>query len=147
MEGKYALGHVHLKVRNLDRAMVFYTRLLDFKITERAGRYLFLTYGDRHHELAIHEVASDAALPDRKGVGLYHFAIEIPDTRALKALYHRLREADVDVKPMDHGISKVLYFSDPDGNDVEAYVDTRIENDRFEWRGESSPLDINALPD
>jgi catechol 2,3-dioxygenase len=147
MEKKFTLGHVHLKIRNLERSIGFYTQVLGLKLTERVGRYAFLTYGDRHHELAIHEVGDDAPLPDRKAVGLYHFAIELPDARALKALYRRLEVAHVAAKPVDHGISKVLYFSDPDGNGVEAYIDTRAINNRFHWGEESSPLEINALPD
>jgi catechol 2,3-dioxygenase len=147
MQQDFILGHVHLKVRNLDRAIAFYTNLLGLRINERVGRYVFLTYGQRHHELAIHEVAADAPPPDRNGIGLYHFAIELPDTRALKMLCKRIEAAGVPVRPVDHGISKVLYFYDPDDNGVEAYVDTRVANDRFEWWQQSIPLDINTLPD
>lgn len=147
MKQGFTLGHVHLKVRDIDRAIGFYTNLLGLRVTERVGRYVFLTYGQRHHEVALHEVDADAPPPDRKGVGLYHFAIELPNTEALKTLCKRLEAAEVPVKPVDHGISKVLYFSDPDDNGVEAYVDTRVANNRFEWRQESVPLDIHKLPD
>lgn len=144
---RYTLGHVHIKVRELERAVAFYTEFLNFRVTECVGRYVFMTFGDRHHELAVHEVAENAAPPDPNGVGLYHFAIELPDLRALKALHKRLVAAGVTTKPVDHGISKVLYFADPDGNGLEAYVDTRASNNRFEWRGESTPLNVDAIPE
>lgn len=69
------LGHVHLKVRDLDRAVEFYTAILDVDLTERYERFAFLTFGDRHHDLAVQAVGEDAPGPG-PGVGLYHVAFE-----------------------------------------------------------------------
>jgi catechol 2,3-dioxygenase len=146
MSNRFALGHVHLKVRNLNDSIEFYTDLLGLKITERTGHYLFLTYGSRHHEVALQEIGPEAEPSKKESVGLYHFAIELPELLDLKSLHRRLQSANVAVRSVNHGISKVLYFNDPDGNGVEAYVDTRACSGRFEWQGQSVPLDMDRLP-
>ena len=143
----FTVGHVHLKVRDIDRASGFYTKLLGLNVTERVGHYLFLSYGQRHHDIAINEVGAEAESPRDKDVGLYHFAIEVSSLSELKAFFRRLEKANVDVRPVDHGISKVLYFKDPDGNGIEVYVDTRSATGRSEWQGKSTELDIEAIPD
>ncbi|WP_254543219.1 VOC family protein [Halomarina pelagica] len=138
------LGHVHLKVRDLDRAVGFYEAVLGLSVSERQGNFAFLSFGEHHHDLALQALGSHAAPPGR-GVGLYHAAWEVPDAAALRGVYETLRERGVRVSPVDHGISKALYFSDPDGNGVEVYLDTRAENEREEWRGETAPFDPTAL--
>jgi catechol 2,3-dioxygenase len=144
MDRATALGHVHLKVRDVDRAVAFYRDVLGLDVTERTGNYAFLSYGDRHHDVALQGVGADADGPGR-GVGLYHAAFEVPDADALRATHRRLRERGVAVSPVDHGISKALYFDDPDGNGLEVYLDTRDERDREEWRGENSRFDPESL--
>jgi catechol 2,3-dioxygenase len=138
------VGHVHLKVRDLDRSLDFYRGVLGLDVIERAGRYAFLTWGEKHHDVALQEVGPDAPGPGR-GVGLYHAAFEVPDRDALAATYDRLRERGVSVSPVDHRISLALYFDDPDGNGLEVYLDTREENDRREWRGDNQRFDPAAL--
>lgn len=138
------VGHVHLKVRDLDRSLDFYRGVLGLDVTERAGRYAFLTWGEKHHDVALQEVGADAPGPGR-GVGLYHAAFEVPDRDALAATYDRLREREVSVSPVDHRISLALYFDDPDGNGLEVYLDTREENDRREWRGDNRRFDPGEL--
>jgi catechol 2,3-dioxygenase len=128
----------------VDRAVEFYRDVLGLDVTERAGRFAFLSFGDHHHDLALQEVGTDAEGP-RAGVGLYHAAFEVPDAEALEATYRRLRERGVEVSPVDHRISKALYFDDPDGNGLEVYLDTRAENDREEWRGENRRFDPGSL--
>src|SRR4051794_31683435 len=94
------IGHAHLKVRNLDRAVDFYTRLLGMRVTEQVGgHFAFLTAGDMHHEIALQAVGPNAALPDPRGVGLYHVAFEVPDKRSLAEAYFRLTGAGLDVYP------------------------------------------------
>lgn len=134
-----ALGHVHLTVRDVDRAIAFYRTHLDLTVTEREGPYAFLSWGSRHHDVALQEVGVDAAGP-ADGVGLYHAAFEVDDCAALGRIYDRLRAADVPVDPVDHGISTALYFDDPDGNGLEVYVDTRSAPDQ-RWGGRSQPFD------
>jgi len=137
------LGHVHLTVRDVERAVEFYTGVLGLSVTERHGRYAFLSFGRRHHDLALQAVGTDASGPGR-GVGLYHVAFAVDDPAALAATHERLRERGVDVSPVDHGISKAIYFDDPDGNGVEVYLDTR-DGDDERWRGHSEPFDPAAL--
>ncbi|AHG03065.1 glyoxalase [Halobacterium sp. DL1] len=140
----YHLGHVHLKVRDLDRAVAFYRAVFDLTVNETQGRFAFLTWGDHHHDVALQAVGADA--PDAgRGVGLYHAAIEVDSESALGDVYDRLAERDVPVTPVDHGISKALYFSDPAGNGLEAYVDTREEQEQSAWAGENRRFDPAVL--
>ena len=126
------IGHVHLKVSDLKKAEEFYTKLLGFKVNERANGYIFLTLGKRHHDLALQEI-ENAKKPTEDTIGLYHFAIEAKNIGELAKLYFKLKQEDINVSPIDHGISKALYFSDPDGNGIEVYVDTR--HIRKNWKG------------
>ena len=137
------LGHVHLKVRDVDRSVEFYSAILGLDVVERPGRFAFLSFGEKHHDLALQEVAPDAPEPG-PGVGLYHAAFEVADAEALAATYRRLRERGVAVSPVDHGISEALYFDDPDGNGLEVYRDTRAEKDQSEWQGRNRRFDPEA---
>jgi catechol 2,3-dioxygenase len=141
------LGHVHLKVTDVDRAVDFYADLLDLAVTERQGNFAFLTFGDHHHDLALQGGAlpADETGDGRSRVGLYHSAFEVGSPAALRDVYERLRAWDVAVSPVDHRISKAFYFDDPDGNGVEVYLDTRAETDRDEWRGENRRFDPATL--
>lgn len=129
------IGHVHLKVSELKKAEYFYTKILNFKVSERVGNYLFLTLGKKHHDLALQEI-KNAEKPSENAVGLYHLAIEARNMKDLAKLYFKLKNNGVKTGPIDHGISKTLYFSDPDGNGIEVYVDTR--SIRKKWKGLSS---------
>lgn len=132
--GQTLVGHVHLKVRDLQRSVAFYTGILGLEPTERHTRFAFLSFGERHHDVALQEVGPDAAGPGQ-GVGLYHAAFEVETAEALSTIAGRLEDHDVAYSPVDHRISKALYFTDPDGNGLEVYLDTRDANDRKEWRG------------
>lgn len=144
---KTKIGHAHLKVRDLQRAIDFYTRFLDLKVVEVVGdHYAFLTGGDFHHEIALQNVGPNAPQPPPRGTGLYHVAFEVPDRRSLAQAYKSLTEAGVRVAPVDHRISWAIYFDDPDGNGLELYWDTRNEpNGRNLWRGENVPLTHQQL--
>lgn len=136
------IGHAHLKVRDLDRAVAFYERFLKLHVTERVGdHYVFMTGGAFHHEIALQRVAPDAPSPAPHGTGLYHVAFEVPSKRDFAAAYAALTGAGVSVAPVDHFISWAMYFDDPDGNGLEIYCDTRSEPDgRPLWRGENIAL-------
>jgi catechol 2,3-dioxygenase len=136
------IGHAHLKVRDLDRAVAFYERFLKLHVTERVGdMYVFMTGGALHHEIALQRVAADAPSPAPHGVGLYHVAFEAPSKRDFAEAFQALREAGVSVGAVDHFISWAMYFDDPDGNGLEIYWDTRNEpGGKPLWRGENEDL-------
>lgn len=141
------IGHVHLKVRDLERSVAFYRRILGLEVTERAGHgFAFLSAGDAHHELALQEVGEGAGSPSRRAVGLYHTAWEVPDREAFADARDVLAEAGVAAQAVDHGISWALYFRDPDGQGVEIYLDRRDAPGGTErWRGRTSPLPERAV--
>lgn len=134
------LGHVHLKVTDLEESVEFYEDVLELSVQEREDRFVFLSWGQRHHDVALQEVHGSA---DSTGPGLYHLAVEVPDRSALESLYDRVTEWTNDVSPVDHGISESLYFSDPDGIGIEVYVDTREVKDLSTWNGRSRRLEMN----
>lgn len=142
--GSPAVGHVHLKVRALERAIEFYKAVLELRVTDRSGQYAFLSWGTQHHDVALQAVGADAEGPAADAVGLYHVAFEVDTAGALRATYERLIEHDIPVSPVDHGISKALYFDDPDGNGVEVYLDTRTTDDQ-QWDGVTLPFDPTDL--
>jgi catechol 2,3-dioxygenase len=142
MQYSTKIGHAHLKVRNLQRSIDFYTRFLALRVTEQVeDAYVFLTGGTFHHEIALQNVGLNAPHPLAHGTGLYHVAFEVPDKRSFAAAYRALTEAGVAVATVDHYISWAMYFDDPDGNGLEIYWDTRGEaGGRQLWRGDNAPL-------
>jgi len=139
------VGHVHLKVSDLDRSEAFYRDALGLEVTERVGAsFVFMSFGSSHHHLAL-QGHPDAPAPDPEGLGLYHFAIEVDDEAELAGAVDRLRAAGIQFAAVDHGISKSIYFSDPDGHGVEVYCDTRESRHRPEWEGIAAPLNVDAL--
>lgn len=139
---KTRIGHAHLKVRDLDRAIDFYTRFLALKFVERIDDdYAFLSGGDFHHEIALQNVGPSAPQPAQESTGLYHVAFEVPDRRSFAEAYRQLTEAGVRVAIVDHLISWAMYFDDPDGNGLEIYWDTRDEPGGEKlWRGNNVVL-------
>jgi catechol 2,3-dioxygenase len=120
------IGHVHLKVADLDRALAFYSGVLGFKLTQRYGRQAaFLAAGGYHHHIGLNTWESEGGLPPQPGTtGLYHVAILYPGRPALADALKRLIEAGVPIEgASDHGVSEALYLSDPDGNGIELYCD------------------------
>ena len=141
------LGHVHLKVRDLRRAIEFYTYYFDLAVVEQIGsQFVFLTGDDRHHELALQAVGHQAPAQHPYGVGLYHLAFEVPDKHTFAVAYKALRDDGIQVTAVDHVISWAMYFHDPDGNGLEIYCDTRDEPEgaRY-WTGENRPLDEEQI--
>ena len=135
MENSVKLGHVHLKVKNLTVAESFYVHLLGLKVTERVPPYLFLSFGKEHHDLALKELSQSAESPTSNMIGLYHVAFEVSSEEELGVYWTRIEGMRIDAKFVDHGISKAIYFKDPDGNGLEIYLDTRKQNNRHEWGG------------
>ncbi len=120
------IGHVHLKVADLDRAIAFYHGVLGFAITQRMGNSAaFLSAGGYHHHIGLNTWESLGGAPPPPGsTGLYHVAIRYPDRKALGDALRRLDEASIPLEgAADHGVSEALYLRDPDGNGVELYWD------------------------
>lgn len=99
-----------------------------------------------HHEVALQNVGPQAPTPNPLGTGLYHVAFEVPDKKSFAEAYKRLSEAGVAVTPVDHVISWALYFSDPDGNGLEIYWDTREEPGGEKlWLGRNLSIPLEEL--
>ena len=116
----FHLRHVHFKVRDLSRAVAFYEDVFDLELAETGGQFAFLSRGDHHHDVGLQAVGADAPDPGR-GVGRYHAATEVDTEEHLDSVYDVLCERGVPSTPVDHSISKALYFSNPAGNGLEAY--------------------------
>ena len=131
------IGHAHLKVRDLERAIDFYRRTLNLQVNDRWGdQYVFLTGTTMHHEIALQQVGAHAPQPPAAATGLFHVAFEVPDRREFGAALRQLRNEGIAVAVVDHiGISWAMYFSDPDDNGLEIYWDTRDGDLSARWRG------------
>lgn len=146
------IGHVHLKVANLDRALGFYRDVLGFELTQRYGtRAAFLSAGGYHHHIGLNTWESDGGSPPPPGAtGLYHLAILYPTRAELADALRRVLQAGIPLDgASDHGVSEAIYLRDPDQNGVELYWD----RPREEWPRANDgaiamfthPLDLQAL--
>ena len=116
------IGHVHLKVADLERALAFYCGVLGFELTQRYGREAaFVSAGGYHHHIGLNTWESKGGAPPPAGTtGLYHVAILYPDRASLADALQRLIAASIPLTgASDHGVSEALYLNDPDGNGVE----------------------------
>lgn len=146
------IGHVHLKVADLERALQFYTGVLGFTVTQRYGREAaFVSAGGYHHHIGLNTWESRGGSPPPSGsTGLYHTAILYPTRAALADAFRRVQAAGIPLDgASDHGVSEALYLRDPDQNGIELYWD-RPES---EWPRNadgslamySRPLDLESL--
>ena len=120
------IGHVHLKVSDLERAIAFYSGVLGFDVTQRLGSSAaFLSAGGYHHHIGLNTWDSAGATPPPPGhTGLYHTAFLYPDRASLAAVLRRVLAAGIPLDgAADHGVSEAIYLRDPDQNGVELYVD------------------------
>ena len=120
------IGHVHLKVSNLDRALNFYCDVLGFNLTQRMGSSAaFISAGGYHHHIGLNTWESAGGKPPAPGTtGLYHLAIRYPSRKTLADALRRLVDAGISLDgAADHGVSEALYLHDPDQNGVELYWD------------------------
>ncbi len=126
------IGHVHLKVADLERALGFYAGVLGLEVTQRIGsQAAFLSAGGYHHHIGLNTWESEGGEAPAPGTtGLYHLAIRYPTRAALADAWRRLQAAGIPLEgAADHGVSEALYLRDPDGNGVELYWD----RPRDEW--------------
>ncbi len=120
------IGHVHLKVSDLDRALAFYVGVLGFQLMQRMGRQAaFVSAGGYHHHIGLNTWESQGGKPPPRGsTGLYHLAVLYPTRADLADALRRVLAAGIALDgASDHGVSQALYLSDPDGNGVELYWD------------------------
>jgi catechol 2,3-dioxygenase len=146
------IGHVHLKVADLDRALRFYREVLGFELQQQLGdQAAFLSAGGYHHHIGLNTWESRGGSPPPRGTtGLFHAAIRYPTRKALADALRRLGEAGVPLDgASDHGASEALYLRDPDENGIELYWD----RPRDEWPRSADgkvtmftgPLDLRSL--
>jgi len=146
------IGHVHLKVADLQRSLDFYCGVLGFQLTQRFGtQAAFISAGGYHHHIGLNTWESAGGKPPAPGTtGLYHVAILYPTRAALGDALRRLRAARIPLDgASDHGVSEALYLHDPDGNGVELYRDRPPQ----QWPRTpdgglamvTEPLNLNAL--
>ena len=146
------IGHVHLKVADLERSLGFYCGVLGFQLMQRFGaQAAFSSAGGYHHHIGLNTWESlGGGPPPRGSTGLYHTAILYPDRVALADALRRLVRADIPVDgAADHGVSEAIYLRDPDDNGVELYRDRPREEWPTSPAGElamfTRPLDLDAL--
>jgi catechol 2,3-dioxygenase len=147
------IGHVHLKVADLDRAIAFYRDVLGFDLMQRMGdQAAFLSAGGYHHHIGLNTWESKGGSPPPRGTtGLFHIAIRYPTRASLADALKRLVDNQIPITgASDHGVSEAIYLNDPDGNGVELYRD----RPRDEWPMASDgkgvamvsiPLDLQGL--
>ena len=146
------IGHVHLKVADLDRALRFYRDVLGFELQQQLGdQAAFLSAGGYHHHIGLNTWESRGGSPPPRGTtGLFHAAIRYPTRKALADALRRLGEAGIPLDgASDHGASEALYLRDPDGNGLELYWDRPMD----EWPRSAdgkvamftAPLDLRSL--
>ena len=153
LDSRVDIGHVHLKVADLDRALGFWCGVLGFEEQARMGdQAAFISAGGYHHHIGLNTWESAGGLPPPPNTtGLYHVAVRFPDRKTLAEAVHRVLRANIQVDgASDHGVSEAVYLRDPDGNGVELYRD----RPRDEWPRQSDgesvamfsrPLDLDAL--
>jgi len=146
------IGHVHLKVADLDRAIGFYSGVLGFAVTQRFGsQAAFLSAGGYHHHIGLNTWESAGGTPAPRGhTELYHTAFLYPNRAELADALHRVVSAGIPIDgAADHGVSEAIYITDPDGNGVELYRD----RPQADWPRDAAgnlkmgnaPLDLKAL--
>jgi catechol 2,3-dioxygenase len=152
IDPRVSIGHVHLKVADIERSLDFYCGVLGFQLQQRFGKSAaFISAGGYHHHIGLNTWESlNGSPPPPRATGLYHMAILYPDRATLGGALKRLADANIPLEgAADHGVSEALYLRDPDQNGVELYRD----RPRNEWpiteEGElamvSEPLDLPAL--
>jgi catechol-2,3-dioxygenase len=140
------LGHIVLYVRNLERSRHFYGEVLGWKqIADMGGMAAMFSSGRTHHELLLIEVGETAAaVPPGRRVGLYHFGLKVGETDdELREALETLRREGVPIVGMtDHGVTHSLYIADPDGNEIELYIDVQPEA----WRDDPTAILAQTRP-
>jgi catechol 2,3-dioxygenase len=143
------VGHVVLKMRDMEKARAFYCGVLGMKLANYdPDRGMFLRFDDYHHDIAVFKTGPDADPPKKNQVGLVHVALVVDSLDTVKAWYQRLKAHGVPiVGTADHAVTNSMYFEDPEGNVLEIYC----ERTDYDWHTQgmgfiSHPLDLEAVP-
>ncbi|MBK7595263.1 MAG: VOC family protein [Gemmatimonadetes bacterium] len=152
IDPRVSIGHVHLKVADIERALGFWRDVLGFEVQQRMGQSaVFLSAGGYHHHLGLNTWESrGGSPPSPRSTGLYHVAILYPDRATLADALRRVMAAGVPLEgASDHGVSEAIYLRDPDGNGVELYRDRPMAEWPRDEQGELAmtldPFDLQAL--
>ncbi len=152
IDSRVTIGHVHLKVSNLERSLEFWCEILGFELIQRYGdQAAFISAGGYHHHIGLNTWESlGAPPPPRRSTGLFHVAVLYPDRATLADAVRRLIAARWPLEgASDHGVSEAIYLSDPDANGIELYRDRPREewprNDDGSLAMFTGPLDLDAL--
>ncbi|GHE79383.1 hypothetical protein GCM10017786_06550 [Amycolatopsis deserti] len=142
------VGHVVLKMRDLEAAKRFYAGVLGMKISSESDIAVFFRFADYHHDIGVFKVAEDAEPPKEAQVGLLHFALVVGSQEELVQMHEHLKSQGVKIEAMyDHGMTRSLYIFDPEGNAIEIYC----EVPEYDWHtnddfvGYLKPIDVEAL--
>jgi catechol-2,3-dioxygenase len=142
------VGHVVIKVRDLEKAKRFYCGFLGMKVGNESPRGMFLRFDDYHHDIAIFKTGPDADLPKQNQVGLVHVALVVDSLETVKSWYARCKALGVPiVGTADHAVTNSMYFQDPEGNVLEIYCEVA----EYDWRTEgmgfiARPIDLESVP-
>lgn len=149
---KASIGHIHLKVANIQRSLDFYIGLLGFELKAMMGTgAAFISAGGYHHHIGLNTWNSKGMPPAKtEGVGLFHVAIVYPTRKDLAFIFKRLSDNEYPITgAADHGVSESLYLNDPDGNGIELYCDRPTDEWKYEPDGTISMytarLDMDGL--
>lgn len=138
------VGHVVLKMRDLDSARHFYRDILGMKIATERDFGVFFRFNDYHHDIAVFKVDEDAAAPEKNQVGLAHVALVADSLDTVKSIYQRLKDHDVSsLRTRDHGCTKSVYCRDPEGNEIEIYCEVpEMPWQKIDGVFKGGPLDL-----
>jgi catechol 2,3-dioxygenase len=152
LDPRVQIGHVHLKVADLDRSLAFWHGVLGFEVQMRMGDHAaFISAGGYHHHIALNTWESRGGPPPPRGTtGLYHVAVLYPERELLATALRRVLEAGIPLSgASDHGVSEAIYLRDPDDNGVELYWDRPRESwpkrPDGGWDIYTAPLDVRGL--
>jgi catechol 2,3-dioxygenase len=140
----WGVRHIAFRVRDIEAARRWYSDVLGMEVEDEfPGQALFVRFGPYyHHDLAIFQADKDADAPAENAVGLAHIALLVDSLEGVRQWYHHLKGHGVEVRSSDHGVTRSIYFTDPDGNPFEIYCD----NPDWDWRKDGltkrDPLDL-----
>jgi len=148
--GIQRVGHVVIKMRDLEKAKAFYRDFLGMKIGAESERGIFFRFDDYHHDIAVFKTGDDADPPKANQVGLVHIALVTDGVGTVKHFHERAKEFGIEITgTTNHAVTNSLYVKDPEGNTIEIYAE--VPRSEYDWRESgmgfiSRPLDLEKVP-